>query len=187
MVHCRPRRTNFGYPKQSGHQEFREQGKTALISCCNELAAYRRVCDRCCHEIWLLLLKCNSHVLVSLRLHWSVLFVERSWCASRLSSRSHKPVSKTWKLDFLPFNNVEFVLCCLYFECTHRRSGASIFAGESVLKCSLKKKRVRDLVWKPFATGYARLVISSKLKRCKLTQFFSAGVSYENKEQHTEY
>ena len=57
MVHCRSRRTNFGYPKQSGHQGFREQGKTALVSCCKELPAYRHVCDKGSHEIWLLLLK----------------------------------------------------------------------------------------------------------------------------------
>ena len=99
MVHCRSRRTNFGYPKQSGHQGFREQGKKPLISCCKELAAYRRVCDRWCHEIWLLLLKCNFHVLVFPCTAFSLisLFVERSWCAFRLSSRSHKPVSKTYR------------------------------------------------------------------------------------------
>ena len=99
IVHCRSRRTNLGYPKQSGHQEFREQGNTALISCCNELAAYRRVCDRCCREIWLLVLKCNLYVLVFPCTAFSLisLFVERSWCTFRVSSWSHKPVSKTYR------------------------------------------------------------------------------------------
>ena len=66
------------------------------------------MCDRRCHEIWLLLLKATFM--------YSSLFVERSWCAFRVSSRSHKPVSKTdvpgnWIFDLLITSSSFSVAC----------------------------------------------------------------------------
>ena len=67
------------------------------------------------------------------------LFLVWFWCEFWKSFKFHKPVSKTYRAKndiFLPFNNLlVFLFDILFFECGHKHSGDSIFAGKSALKC----------------------------------------------------